>query len=315
MAAPTTGYDLTQVHPIGWCIPDPLPNDGEYYQPFTVEHWLYLESLPDNAGILTAMVPESAWSDAGLNLYLRSQSGAGYAFTVSGSYTRAGTPPIGQWTHVAWVYTGTTIKIYENGQEIGNTSRSSIPVECQFLHARFNNTEQQTINGKVARLRFWNKALTTTEVAAAKDATYDASEPDLIVQYELDDPAPEVFAKPDRPFHNALLLNRDAANADNLVANRMGYIYTALAHERPKQTEISGIVTDANGQPCQRKVYAVTRPIDGALPEVLAHGLSDPATGEYTLDIPTTAEVSRVVVSEDDDSPLLNDLIDRIIPT
>ncbi len=77
---------------------------------------------------------------------------------------------------------------------------------------------------------------------------------------------------------------------------------------------VSGIITDANGQPCQRKVYAVTRPTDGTAPEVVAHGLSDPATGEYTLGLPTTAEVSRVVVSEDDDSPLLNDLIDRIIP-
>jgi hypothetical protein len=76
---------------------------------------------------------------------------------------------------------------------------------------------------------------------------------------------------------------------------------------------ISGTITDRFGQPCQRKVYAVSRPTDTATPIILAHGLSDPTTGAYELVLPTDEEVTRVVVSEDDD-PLLNDIVHRVIP-
>lgn len=77
---------------------------------------------------------------------------------------------------------------------------------------------------------------------------------------------------------------------------------------------ISGIITDRFGQPCQRKVYAVSRPTDATAPQILVHGLSEPTTGAYELIVPSGEEVTRVVVSEDDDDPLLNDIVDRVIP-
>jgi hypothetical protein len=76
---------------------------------------------------------------------------------------------------------------------------------------------------------------------------------------------------------------------------------------------VSGIVTDRSGNPCQRKVYAVSRPTDTAAPVVIAHSLSDPTTGSYELVISSGEEVTRIVVSEDDD-PLRNDIADRVIP-
>jgi hypothetical protein len=77
---------------------------------------------------------------------------------------------------------------------------------------------------------------------------------------------------------------------------------------------ISGTIYDRNGDPCKRKVYAVSRPTDTAAPVILAHGLSDAVTGAYELMLSNESEVTRVVVSEDDADPLLNDLVDRIIP-
>ena len=75
---------------------------------------------------------------------------------------------------------------------------------------------------------------------------------------------------------------------------------------------IAGVIKDANGNPCQRAVYIITRPTDGSKPTVVEHGLSDPITGEYDMAVPAAGEYSRVVISEDDD-PLLNDIIDRVI--
>ena len=87
----------------------------------------------------------------------------------------------------------------------------------------------------------------------------------------------------------------------------------------PKLFAISGAITDENGNPCQRTVYAMTRPTDGSAPQVLAHGRSDPVTGEYELALPTGNEITRVVVAEDSgnpgpNDPVLPDLVDRVIP-
>jgi hypothetical protein len=76
---------------------------------------------------------------------------------------------------------------------------------------------------------------------------------------------------------------------------------------------LSGTVANRFGQPCQRKVYAISRPTDTTAPQILAHTLSDPTTGAYDLILLTEDEVTRIVVSEDDD-PILNDLVDRVIP-
>ena len=77
---------------------------------------------------------------------------------------------------------------------------------------------------------------------------------------------------------------------------------------------VSGVIYDRKGNPCQRTVYAMSRPSDESAPVLLAHTLSDPVTGHYELGVPTDDEITRVVVSEDDDAPLLNDLVDRVIP-
>lgn len=89
-----------------------------------------------------------------------------------------------------------------------------------------------------------------------------------------------------------------------------GHPYSLAA---PVLFGISGTITDRNGSPCQRKVYAVSRPTDATAPQILANSLSDPTTGAYELVIPSGEEVTRVVVSEDDDQ-LLNDIVDRVIP-
>lgn len=308
------GYSLKGSAQPWLCIPDPLPNDGIAYKPFTIEHWLWLDDNSDNRGLLTSIPPGSAWNEGGLNLYIRSEAGAGYSFAANGVTLRKGTPPIGQWVHVAWIYTGAKFEVFQNGLSVGNVSVSSIPVKSSYLHSKFNISDEPAIWGRVARLRFWDRALVAAEVAAAKDGLYDAREPGLIVQYEFNDGPETAFAKPDRPAPYALMLNHDPASAVDLVANRMAHIYSAPAWDRSPVAEIAGTIYGADGLPCRRKVYAVSRPADGSPPEILAHGLSDPVTGEYRLSLPTTDEVSRVVVSEDDDSPLLNDLIDRVLP-
>lgn len=78
-------------------------------------------------------------------------------------------------------------------------------------------------------------------------------------------------------------------------------------------SNISGNILDRNDNPCQRAVYAISRPTDGSQPVVLDWTLSSSETGYFELSVPASTEVSVIVISEDDDNPVLNDKIKRVI--
>jgi hypothetical protein len=71
---------------------------------------------------------------------------------------------------------------------------------------------------------------------------------------------------------------------------------------------ISGTITDDEGDPAVRKVYAVPR----AAPTRTFGPVESASDGTYSLHVPIT-ECSRIVL-DDDAAPLYNDLIDRVIP-
>lgn len=76
----------------------------------------------------------------------------------------------------------------------------------------------------------------------------------------------------------------------------------------PLTKTISGTIKDRLKVPTQRKAYAFRRSTGQLIGEVL----SDPTTGQYQFDVPN--EEIIVVVLDDNDSPLLNDLINRVLP-
>lgn len=81
-----------------------------------------------------------------------------------------------------------------------------------------------------------------------------------------------------------------------------------IATTPPITKTISGVVRDHIKQPAQRKIYAFRRSTGQFLGEVL----SSPTTGAYQIDVPN--EEIIVVALDDNDSPLLNDLINRVLP-
>lgn len=74
---------------------------------------------------------------------------------------------------------------------------------------------------------------------------------------------------------------------------------------------VSGTIRDVNNNPCQRKVYAVSRPTDATAPQILAHGLSDPITGAYDLLVPSGEETTVIALGDEGENALI---YDRVIP-
>ena len=85
-------------------------------------------------------------------------------------------------------------------------------------------------------------------------------------------------------------------------------IISPTAQLPPLTKTISGTIKDRMKVPVQRKAYAFRRSTGQLIGEVL----SDPTTGQYQFDVPN--EEIIVVVLDDNDSPLLNDLINRVLP-
>lgn len=81
------------------------------------------------------------------------------------------------------------------------------------------------------------------------------------------------------------------------------------APSAPITKTVSGVITDVNSDPASAIVRAYSRDYGILFGETV----SDPITGEYTLTVPTTDEIQRVVLAPDGDD-LLNDIIDRVIP-
>tara|TARA_R110002049_G_scaffold83870_6_gene213382 strand:+ start:621 stop:1304 length:684 start_codon:yes stop_codon:yes gene_type:complete len=73
---------------------------------------------------------------------------------------------------------------------------------------------------------------------------------------------------------------------------------------------VSGVVTDVAAE----NVARVVRAYDRDTGELIGETTSDETTGAYTITVPAGREIDRIVLAEDDSTPLYNDLIDRVIP-
>ena len=103
----------------------------------------------------------------------------------------------GKWHHGAWVYDGTSIKLYVDGildqdQDIVDPE-NSIPVltaENDLLIGAYDdgtNPLIQFFNGSIDNVRLWDDARTDTEIRDGMTRSYDYDTDNLIAQYTFDD--------------------------------------------------------------------------------------------------------------------------------
>jgi len=78
----------------------------------------------------------------------------------------------------------------------------------------------------------------------------------------------------------------------------------------PSSFSVGGTVYDENNVPVQRKVRVYHRST-GAL---LGETNSSAVNGGYSLSLTSGGEVQRIVIDDASADPLLNDIIDRVLP-
>lgn len=115
---------------------------------------------------------------------------------ILSDWCNVGKAPAGTWVHIAMVINraDNTITLYRDGAHSTPTTNNELASWSVvnnndiYLGCGFNATSKSTenfMNGKLANVRFWNKALEQNEVAADMTTTVDENTENLIAAYDF----------------------------------------------------------------------------------------------------------------------------------
>ena len=90
---------------------------------FTVECWIYPTNVVASQGIVDIRSPDTAGT--GFDLYFNSSGKLSCSTALTGYITGTATISNNQWTHIALVRSGTSLKTYVNGVQDGSTTNSA----------------------------------------------------------------------------------------------------------------------------------------------------------------------------------------------
>lgn len=195
MSAPASGYRINSGVLPHFKLPNCLPTTANQtaFAPFTIETWVKLLTFPQNAGLFCTLPRPGvdAYSASGLNLYLRVQSGAGFAFMISNKFITKGTVPVGAWFHLAWAYSGAVATGYLNGTEIGSGSVANAPVgQGPTIHPLYNEPPYGAADAEINRVRIWDRVLTQADVfSSMNEAALPAWTDGLLMECLFDEAA------------------------------------------------------------------------------------------------------------------------------
>ena len=136
----------------------------------TLECWVYFDGS-NGKGLL------GRWSTGADNNYLlynsTSSKGQFYINTTAVSLVNTSTLTAGNWYHIVGTYDGSDMRIYLNGSEESNTSKtgsistSADPIEI----GRYYQNSSFAYADQIAQPRIYNRALTAEEVLNNYNAT------------------------------------------------------------------------------------------------------------------------------------------------
>lgn len=141
----------------------------------TISTWVYSTNWNANADVRIISKAEGVqeqqhtWmlSDKNSNLRFRLKTN-GTTTTLIGD----GTLPTNTWVHVAAVYNGSTIKLYQDGEEVGSAAKTgSIDHNTQQITLGMNPDNTNHLQGKLDDLRIYNVALSQAEIQASMNSS------------------------------------------------------------------------------------------------------------------------------------------------
>ena len=131
--------------------------------------------------------------------------------------------PANQWTHVAYVRSEDSIKIYKNGVRVMWGQVGGYGVQKTLVLAHFkedgNSYGATAFKGFMDEVRVWSTARTKIEIADNKDAILDGTEPNLEALYTFENENGNTLTDQTPNNRNGVLYNMDntAWNSDGVT--------------------------------------------------------------------------------------------------
>ncbi|MGB5981911.1 MAG: LamG-like jellyroll fold domain-containing protein [Nonlabens sp.] len=90
--------------------------------------------------------------------------------------------PLNEWSHIAATHDGTTLRVYLNGVQVGSANKSfSTQTGDLILGGRLAGGER--VIGKMAEVRYWNTALTASQIDTQRNQVLTGSESGLVAYF------------------------------------------------------------------------------------------------------------------------------------
>jgi hypothetical protein len=173
-----------------------VPSGGD----FTVEFWAYIPSLISdgkNHKFVSEGIPTAAGSPAPFaGAFYIGYDPTGQIILGDQWLTPTGIQmPVGQWTHLALVFSGTTTfaTFYLNGvKKLDYTGGyfyedDGTAFDIGMEPGADESTPQEFMTGKMDELRVWNVARTAQQIKDGLFGTINAGDPTLLAWYEMND--------------------------------------------------------------------------------------------------------------------------------
>jgi hypothetical protein len=145
----------------------------------TLEAWIYPTANQSGWRTIVQRQVDSYFLNASSNAGALYPAGGG-TFNGTTNYV-AGTAsnPLNTWTHVAFTYDGTTLRLYVNGVQV-STKPASGPIETNSNALRIggNVPYGEYFTGRIDEVRVYNRALTPAEIQTDVNAPIEASKSD-----------------------------------------------------------------------------------------------------------------------------------------
>lgn len=154
----------------------------------TIEAWIYATSWGPNAWSNT-IVGKEDWASGSRGYVLRCGNNGRLSFNIGiGSswqevVTTVSVLNLNQWHHVVGTYSGTQLKIYVDGIEVGTFSITatitSSPYDMRIGESSYSTMSSRPFSGRIDEVRLWSTALAITEIRNYMCRPVTASHPNF----------------------------------------------------------------------------------------------------------------------------------------
>jgi hypothetical protein len=186
---------------------------------FSIETWVYPRST--NYDRLITNYSSSINGTILIDTYNATDNGRGIRFNIYGAGNAlfnigaANALTLNTWNHVAATFNSGVMTIYVNGFEVvnGTAPFTSIPqIASSFVFGEDNVIGvAEYLNGRMDEVRFWNKALSQSEIMADMNNCLTGTEAGLLAYYNFEDATGTTVSDMTANQNNGAMQNMDAA--------------------------------------------------------------------------------------------------------